>query len=94
MKKFITIFLKLLKYIIILAAISYIFFNATARKLISGYIKIHSLKSDIIKEQKINSDYKKRLYYLETKPEYMDRIVKDELNVLAEDEIEYRFEKE
>lgn len=43
--------------------------------------------------QQSNLEYKKRLYYLETKPSIMDRIVKSELGVIAEGEVEYRFEK-
>ncbi len=92
MKKIFTIFSKLIKYIVFLGLISYVLFNPTARKLFLGYVQIHSLEANIKEATLINSEYKKRLYYLETKPEYMDRIVKEELEVLADDEIEYRFE--
>ncbi|MBQ3835076.1 MAG: hypothetical protein II816_06145 [Elusimicrobia bacterium] len=87
------IFFVAFKYIIFIGLIVYVLFNPTARKLFLGYVQIHSLKTDIKEAKEVNLEYKKRLYYLETKPEYMDRIVKEELEVLAEDEIEYRFEK-
>lgn len=92
MKNFIVIFSKLFKYIIFFGLVAYVLFNPTARKLFLGYVQIHSLKSEINQAKEVNLEYKKRLYYLETKPEYMNRIVKEELEVLADDEIEYRFE--
>ncbi len=87
------IFYIVLKYIIYLAVFLYILLNPAARKLFSGQVRLHELKADFYNACKTNEEFKKRLYYLETKPEYMERIVKDELEVLAEDEIEYRFEK-
>ena len=93
MKKFFIIFSKLFKYIIFFGLTAYVLFNPTARKLFLGYVQIHSLEAGIKEAEEINLEYKKRLYYLETKSEYMDRIVKEELEVLADDEIEYRFEK-
>ena len=89
MKKKLFIFFK---YIIIIGIIAYVFFNPTARKLFGGRMRIYELNAKIAEAKKINTEYQKRLYYLETKPEYMDRIVKEELEVIAEDEIEYRFE--
>lgn len=94
MKKFFIIFSKLFKYIVFFGLIAYVLLNPTARKLFWCYDKIHSLENEIKEAKEVNLEFKKRLYYLETKPEYMDRIVKQELKVLADDEIEYRFEKD
>ena len=82
---------KYLKYAVIVFAVAYILFNSTARRLFFRYVELYKLQSNIEEAVKTNEEYKKRLYYLQTKPAQMDRIVKEELEVIAEDEIEYRF---
>ena len=85
--------LKYIIYIILSVIVIYLLFNQTARKIISRYIEKHNLSSDIKIAQLENSKYKKRLYDLETSPLILERIVKAELDVIAEGEIEYRFNK-
>jgi len=84
--------LKFIKYTVIIFATAYILFNSTARRLLFRYIELYKLQTNMEEAVKSNEEYKKRLYYLQTKPVQMDRIVKEELEVIAEDEIEYRFE--
>jgi cell division protein FtsB len=38
-----------------------------------------------------NELLKRRIYYLENEPYYLERMVRSELNVVAPGEIEYRF---
>lgn len=86
---------KIFKYIIysiILFSILYICFNSTTRRLIHRIFEIHKLQANIEEATKVNLKYKKRLEYLLTKPKQIDRIVKSDLGLLAEGEIEYRFD--
>ena len=84
---------KILRYILLILVISYLLFNPTSRKIFSRYIEQHQLSSNLELANQANLEYRKRLYYLETKPSQMERIVKSELDVIAEGEIEYRFNK-
>lgn len=79
-------------YFIILFAIFYICLNSTTRRLVSRIFEIHKLQANIEDATKTNLEYKKRLNYLQTKPEQMDKMVKTELDVLADGEIEYKFD--
>jgi len=90
MKSKIKKYLKL-RYLIILFLLGLTFFNKTAIKIFKNYTKYYELNHKIKVLQKDNVEYKKRLYYLENKPSYLERKAKFELNVIAEDEVEYRF---
>jgi cell division protein FtsB len=46
---------------------------------------------DIVSAKRQNEILKKRIYYLENEPSYIERMVRSELNVLSSGEIEYRF---
>lgn len=80
--------------VIMLFAVIYMCFNSTTRRLISRVIEIHKLQADIEEAKKTNLEYQKRLEYLQTKPREIEKIVKADLGVLAEGEIEYRFNDE
>ncbi|MCR4662406.1 MAG: septum formation initiator family protein [Endomicrobiaceae bacterium] len=76
---------------VILLMLLFICMNVTTRNIFSRLIDIHSLKTKIEDAEKRNLDLKKRLEYLKTKPALMDKYVKQDLKLLAEDEIEYHF---
>ncbi|MDD2523626.1 MAG: hypothetical protein WCS83_00975 [Endomicrobiia bacterium] len=81
-------------YILLIILLTYLIFNPTARKIFSRYVEYYKLSSNLELAEQSNLEYKKRLYYLETKPSHMERIVKSELGVIAEGEVEYRFNQE
>lgn len=81
-------------YILLIILLTYLVFNPTARKIFSRYVEYYKLSSNLELANQSNLEYKKRLYYLETKPSQMERIVKSELGVIAEGEVEYRFNQE
>ncbi|MFA7074646.1 MAG: hypothetical protein WC234_05620 [Endomicrobiaceae bacterium] len=78
-------------YLLLTILAGYLLFNPTARKIFSRYFEYYKLSTNLELSQQSNLEYKKRLYYLETKPSVMERIVKSELGVIAEGEVEYRF---
>lgn len=80
-----------LRYLIILFLFLLAFCNGTMINIYKNKIQSHKLKNDIKALTKQNEEYKKRLYYLENKPSYLERKSKFVLNVIAEDEVEYRF---
>jgi cell division protein FtsB len=66
-------------------------FNGGSRTLIRRFFEQRKLDSDIKSAQYQNELLKKRIYYLENEPSYIERMVRRELNVIAHGEIEYRF---
>jgi cell division protein FtsB len=80
-----------LRYLIILFLFVLAFCNGTAIKIYKNYIEYYKLNRDVKVLTKQNAEYKKRLYYLENKPSYLERKSKFVLNVIAQDEVEYRF---
>jgi cell division protein FtsB len=80
------------RYIILIAVLSVLTFNEGARTLIRRFFEQKKLASDIQNAQYQNQLLKKRIYYLENEPSYIERMVRGELNVIAPGEIEYRFQ--
>jgi cell division protein FtsB len=80
--------------IILLLAIGAIFlaFNRGSRNFASRFMKTRELQKNIISANYQKSLHKKSLYYLENEPSYLERMVRDELKVIAPGEIEYRFQ--
>lgn len=68
-----------------------LFFNEGSRTLTRRFFEQRKLESDIKSAQYQNELLKKRIYYLENEPSYIERMVRSELNVIAPGEIEYRF---
>jgi cell division protein FtsB len=66
-------------------------FNEGNRSLIRRVFERSKLKSDIENAKYQNDLLKKRIYYLENMPSYLERMIRNELNVIAPGEIEYRF---
>jgi cell division protein FtsB len=81
------------RYTSIIIAIAILTLNPTAIKIYSSYKEKYNLLSKIVVIKQENEKYKKSLYYLETKNSYLERMVKSELDVIANGEIEYRFIK-
>ncbi len=81
------------RYTSTIIAIAILTLNPTAIKIYSGYREKCSIMSKIAEIKQENEKYKKRLYYLENVPSHIERMVKSELGVIAEGEIEYRFVK-
>ncbi|GAB1401763.1 hypothetical protein MASR1M68_06740 [Elusimicrobiota bacterium] len=82
-----------LQYSIPICAILFLTLNTTSLKIYSNYKEKNSLLSKIAMIKQENEKYKKSLYYLETKNSHLERMVKSELGVIADGEIEYRFIK-
>ena len=80
-----------IRYIIIIAAIAVLAFNDGARTMTRRFFEQRQLKASIKSAQYQNELLKKRIYYLENEPSYLERMVKNELNVVAPGEIEYKF---
>ena len=83
-----------IRYIILIAALAFLFLNDGARALIRRSVEIQKLNNDIKKAEAQNELYKSRLNRLENVPEYMEREIRAELKVIAPGEIEYRFPSE
>jgi cell division protein FtsB len=80
-----------IRYIILLVFFLILIFNEGNRMLVRRYFEINKLNRGIKYAQYQNELLKKRIYYLENEPSYLERMVRCELNVAALDEIEYRF---
>lgn len=80
-----------IRYIILIIALAILAFNEGSRTLIRRFFEQRTLDSDIQNAQYQNELLKKRIYYLENEPSYIERMVRSELNVIAPGEIEYRF---
>ncbi|MDR1196241.1 MAG: septum formation initiator family protein [Endomicrobium sp.] len=79
------------RYIALILILLALIFNEGSRTLIRRFFEQKKLASDIQKAQYQNELLKKRIYYLENEPSYIERMVRAELNVIAPGEIEYRF---
>jgi cell division protein FtsB len=66
-------------------------FNEGNRTLVRRFFEINKLNRNIEYARYQNELLKKRIYYLENEPSYLERMVRGELNVAAPGEIEYRF---
>jgi cell division protein FtsB len=80
-----------IRYIILLVFLLILIFNEGNRTLVRRYFEINKLNRSIKYAQYQNELLKKRIYYLENEPSYLERMVRSELNVAAPYEIEYRF---
>lgn len=82
-----------IRYSVPAIAVLFLLFNGITLKIYSNYKEKRHLISKIQALKQENEKYKKSLYYLETKNSYLEIMVKSELGVIAEGEIEYRFIK-
>ncbi|MDR1104343.1 MAG: septum formation initiator family protein [Endomicrobium sp.] len=80
-----------IRYIILLVLLLILIFNEGNRTLVRRCFEIDKLNRSIKYAQYKNELLKKRIYYFENEPSYLERMVRGELNVAASDEIEYRF---
>jgi cell division protein FtsB len=80
-----------IRYIILLFFLLVLIFNNGNRTLIRRFFEVRKLNIHIKNVQYQNELLKKRLYYLENEPSYLERMIRSELNVAAPGEIEYRF---
>jgi cell division protein FtsB len=80
-----------IRYVILIAALAILIFNEGSRTLIRRFFEQRKLKSDIESAKYQNELLKKRIYYLEHEPSYIERMVRSELKVIAPGEVEYRF---
>ncbi len=80
-----------IRYAILIAAVAILAFNEGSRTLTRRFFEQKKLQKDISSAQYQNSLLKKRIYYLEHEPSYLERMVRSELDVIAPGEIEYRF---
>jgi cell division protein FtsB len=80
-----------IRYIIFAGIVFGLVFNEGNRSLVRRLFEQRKLKSYIKHAQYQNDLLKKRIYYLENEPLYLERMVRSELNVIASGEIEYRF---
>jgi len=80
-----------IRYIILIAALAILIFNEGSRTLTRRFFEQRKLQSDIKSAKYQNELLKKRIYYLEHEPAYIERMVRRELGVIAPGEVEYRF---
>jgi cell division protein FtsB len=79
------------RYVIFLAILLVLTFNEGNRTLVRRFFEQSKLKKDIKNAFDENDLLKDRIYYLENEPSYLERMVRNELKVVAPGEIEYRF---
>jgi cell division protein FtsB len=80
-----------IRYLIFALVSLILAFNEGNRSLVRRFSEQNKLKTDIKDAQYQNDLLKRRIYYLENEPSYLERMVRNELNVIAPGEIEYRF---
>ncbi|MDR2399076.1 MAG: septum formation initiator family protein [Endomicrobium sp.] len=80
-----------IRYIILLVFLLILIFNEGNRTLVRRFFEVNKLNRSIKYARYQNELLKKRIYYLENEPSYLERMVRIELNVIAPGEIEYRF---
>jgi cell division protein FtsB len=80
-----------IRYILLIILFCVLAFNEGNRTLCRRFFELRKLKMDIVSAKHQKEILKKRIYYLENEPSYIERMVRGELNVLSSGEIEYRF---
>jgi cell division protein FtsB len=80
-----------IRYILLIILFCVLAFNEGNRALCRRFFELRKLKMDIVSAKRQKEILKKRIYYLENEPSYIERMVRSELNVLSSGEIEYRF---
>ncbi|MDR0401522.1 MAG: hypothetical protein LBH27_00740 [Endomicrobium sp.] len=80
------------RYLILIAIASTLIFNNGNKALVRRIFEQKKIneKIKIIKIQ--NELMKKQIYYLENVQSYMEKAIRNELNVIGKGEIEYRFQ--
>ena len=81
----------IIKKIVIGAAVFYAIFNPNSYKLVKLIIEEHRIKNEIISLTKENDMLVNEIKRLTTDPEYYGYIVRRELGMIKEGEVEYRF---
>jgi cell division protein FtsB len=71
----------------------FLFTNSGFRKLLRRYWEINKQTSELEQLKKENALLRTEIYYLEKDNTYIERIARQELGVIASDEVEYRFKK-
>ncbi|MCL2389570.1 MAG: septum formation initiator family protein [Elusimicrobia bacterium] len=61
------------------------------RTVFVRYFEIRRLNASIARSTRENELLRQRIYFLENEPAFLERMVRAELGVIAEGEIEYRF---
>jgi cell division protein FtsB len=80
-----------IRYIFFIIVFCILAFNDGNRTLCRRFFEQRKLQKDIASAKYQNELLKRRIYYLENEPSYIERMVRSELNVLSPGEIEYRF---
>ncbi|MDR0978051.1 MAG: septum formation initiator family protein [Endomicrobium sp.] len=80
-----------IRYILLLISFLFLIFNEGNKTLVRRYFEVNKLNKNIEYAQYQNELLKKRIYYIENEPAYLERMVRSELNVAADGEVEYRF---
>jgi cell division protein FtsB len=80
-----------IRYIIFAIVLLVLVFNDGNRSLVRRFYEQNKLKANIKGALKQNNLLKRRIYYLENEPSYLERMVRNELDVIAPGEIQYRF---
>ena len=80
-----------IRYILLIILFCVLAFNDGNRTLCRRFFEQRKLQKDIASAKHQNELLKRRIYYLENEPSYIERMVRSELNVLSPGEIEYRF---
>ncbi|MDR1511358.1 MAG: septum formation initiator family protein [Endomicrobium sp.] len=79
------------RYIVFIAVLLLLIFNEGNRTLMRRFFEQKKLNEKIKNAKRQNKLIKERIRFLENEPSYLERMVRSELNVIAPEEIEYRF---
>jgi cell division protein FtsB len=81
-----------IRYFVLIIIMIMLCFNVRNKILFKRFIEQKKIKINIEKEKNKNKILKKEIYMLENIPDYFDKYVREKLNVMSSDEIEYRFD--
>ncbi|MDR1928743.1 MAG: hypothetical protein LBQ07_01515 [Endomicrobium sp.] len=80
-----------IRYIIFIIILLFLAVNKSNRILIRRFFEAKKLELSIKNIKYQNNLLKQRIYYIENEPLYLEKIIRRELDVVANGEIEYKF---
>ncbi|MDR1052289.1 MAG: septum formation initiator family protein [Endomicrobium sp.] len=81
-----------IRYFILIIVVIMLCFNGRNKILLKRFIEQKKIKINIESEKNKNKILKKEIYMLENVEDYIEKYVREKLNVMSFDEIEYRFD--
>jgi cell division protein FtsB len=81
-----------IRYFILIIVVIMMCFNGRNKTLLKRFIEQKKIKINIENEKNKKKALKKEIYMLENVEDYIDKHVREKLNVISSDEVEYRFD--